>query len=193
LYVSSLDHHAHIIHPADMSHKSVKLGGAAPSSPAVGKAGVYVGSLDKTIQFISANGGKKTFTSAEDWIWGSPVVSGNALYYADLKGNIISMDLASGKQNWVVPQKDDSVAAGLLIAGDRIYVAVEGKNVENGSLLALDLDGKIAWQKTPGGKLYSTPVAAGDLVLVAPYQVDSAIVAYDKDGKQAWTFAPEAK
>jgi outer membrane protein assembly factor BamB len=90
-----------------------------------------------------------------------------------------------------VPQKDDAVVAGLLVNGERIYVAVEGKKTEEGTLLVLDLDGKIVWQQAPGGKLYSTPVVAGNLVLVAPYQADYALVAYDVDGKQVWTFTPE--
>jgi len=41
-----------------------------------------------------------------------------------------------------------------------------------------------------GGKIYTTPVTAGDLILVAPYQAQVALVALDANGKQAWTFTP---
>ncbi len=41
-------------------------------------------------------------------------------------------------------------------------------------------------------KLYTAPVAAGDLILVAPFQSDSSLlIALDKDGKQAWSFSPQ--
>lgn len=185
LYVSSLDHHIHIVDPANGANKSVDLGGAAPSSPVIASDGVYVGSFDKTIQFITPVGGKKTIAEAADWIWGSPVLDDKTLYYTDLKGNIISLDIASGKQNWDATQKNDSVVANLLLQGDQLYAATE-----KGNLIALDLKGKTLWEKVVGGNLYTTPAASGDLILVAPYQADFALAAYDKDGKQSWTFTP---
>jgi outer membrane protein assembly factor BamB len=186
LYVASLDHHVHIIDPANgMSNNSVNLGGAAPSSPVVASDGIYLGSFDLTVDFISAKGEKKSITKAEDWIWGSPVLDGETLYYADLKGNVISFDIASGKQNWNAAQKNDAVIASLLLHADRIYVATEA-----GHLIALDNTGKPAWDKAVGGKLYTTPVAAGDLILAAPYQAEFVLAAYDAEGKQAWTFTP---
>ncbi len=69
--------------------------------------------------------------------------------------------------------------------GDQIYVATEA-----GTLVALDRDGKTVWEKTVGGKIYTTPVLSGDLILVAPYQAEFVLAAYDADGKQAWTFTP---
>lgn len=191
LYVASLDRHLHIINLSDFSNRSVILGGASPSAPALGAEGAYAASFDTSIQLVSPDGKTQPFAKTEDWVWGSPVLTDNALYYGDLKGNIVSIDRASGKQNWVVTRKDDSVTAGLLVVGERIYAAVEGKNSTDGVLLALDLDGKIVWEKTPGGKLYSPPAAAGDLVLVAPYQAEYALVAYDADGKLVWNFAPQ--
>lgn len=185
LYVSSLDHHVHIVNPGNKSNTSIDLGGAAPSSPVVGKDGVYVGSFNSTIQFISSTGEMNAVAKADDWIWGSPVMDGETLYYADLKGNIISLDIASGKQNWNIAQKNDAVIAGLLVHGDRIYAATE-----SGKVIALDRDGKIVWEKAPGGQIYTAPGIAGELILVAPFQADLALVAYDVDGKQVWTFTP---
>ena len=56
--------------------------------------------------------------------------------------------------------------------------------------VALDREGKTAWSKEVGGKLYTTPVASGDLILVAPYLADFTLAAYDAQGNQAWTFTP---
>jgi outer membrane protein assembly factor BamB len=187
LYVTSLDHHVHVIDPvAGVSSESIDVGGAAPSSPAIGSDGVYVGSFATTIEHIKPNGQHDVIANAENWIWGSPILENETLYYADLNGKIYSLDLASGNQNWDTVQPDGPVVASLLIVGEQIYVATEA-----GTLVALDRDGKTIWEKTVGGKIYTTPVVSGDLILAAPYQADFVLAAYDAAGKQAWTFVPE--
>lgn len=186
IYVTSLDHHFHILNPSTLAlAESIDLGGAVTDSPALGDDGVYVGSFASTIEFVQPDGRRETVGNAENWIWASPAFDGETLYYADLSGIIYSLDLATGRQNWDAVQPDGPVVASLLVDGDQVYVATEA-----GSFLALDRDGKIVWEKTPGGKIYTTPVRSGELILVAPYQAEFALAAYDADGKQAWTFTP---
>ena len=188
LFVTSLDHHLHIVDPANgVSDQSIDLGGAAPSSPVIGENGVYAGSFASTIEFVQSNGDHKVIATTNNWIWGSPVLDGDTLFYADLNGKVFSLDIASGNQNWEAVQSD-AIVASLLLAGDQLYVATEA-----GNLIALDRDGKTIWEKSVGGKVYTTPVAAGDLILVAPYQAEFSLAAYDAAGKQAWTFIPEKK
>ncbi|MBK7454468.1 MAG: PQQ-like beta-propeller repeat protein [Anaerolineales bacterium] len=191
IYLSSLDHFLHIIDPVKgVVVSEIDLGGAIPSSPAVNNIGAYAGSFASTIEFIQSNGDHSVLTQTENRVWGSPVLDGETLYYADLNGKVYSFDLASGTENWSV-QPDGPVAAGLLIAGGQIYVASEADPTsELGTLVALDLDGKTVWSKEVGGKLYTTPVVSGDLILVAPHQAEVTLAAYDADGKQAWTFTP---
>ncbi len=187
LYVTSLDHHFHVINPAEgVSSNPVDIGGAAPSSPVVGSDGVYVGSFASAVEFVKSNGQHETIAKTESWIWGSPVLDSETLYYADLDGKIYSFDLATGRQNWDTVQPDGPIVASLLVVGDQIYVVTEA-----GTFIALDRDGKTVWEKTVGGKVYTTPVISGDLILVAPYQAEFVLAAYDADGKQAWTFTPE--
>ncbi len=186
LYVTSLDHNLHVVDPVNRFVKeSISIGGAAPGSPVVGKDGVYVGSFASTLVEINPYGGNKVIARADNWIWGTPVLDGDTLYYADLSGKVYSLDLATGRQNWDRLQPNGPIVASLLVVGNRIYVATEA-----GSLLALDRDGNIVWEKTPGGSVYTTSVISGDLILVAPYQAEFALAAYDADGRQAWTFTP---
>lgn len=191
IYLSSLDHHVQVVDPAKRTvNQAIDLGGAIPSSPSIGGDGAYVGSLASTIEFIKPNGEHKVVAKVENKIWGSPVVDGKTLYYADLNGKVYSLDLASGNQNWSV-QPDGPVVANLLVAGDQLYVASEANPTSAlGTLIALDRQGKIVWTKEVGGKLYTTPVVSGDLILVAPYQAAFTLAAYDVQGKQAWTFTP---
>jgi outer membrane protein assembly factor BamB len=186
LYVTSLDHHFHIIDVASGAVADpINLGGATPSSAVIGSDGVYVGSFASTVEFVQPNGKHKVIATAKNWIWGSPVVDNGTLYYADLDGKIYSFDLANGRQNWDAVQPDGPIVANLLIVGDQIYAATEA-----GTFVALDREGKTVWEKTIGAKIYTTPVLSGDLILVAPYQGEFVLAAYDLQGKQAWTFTP---
>jgi outer membrane protein assembly factor BamB len=191
IYISSLDHHAHVFNPATQSlSKPIDVGGAIPGSPAAGTDGAYVGSFTSTIEFIQPGGDHKVVTKAKSKIWGTPVFNNGTLYYADLDGNVYSLDLASGKQNWSV-KPSGSVVASLLLVGNQLYVASEPDSAAGlGTLVALDLSGKTVWSKEVGGKLYTTPVGSGDSILVAPYKADFSLAEYDAQGKQAWTFIP---
>ncbi|MBI5944474.1 MAG: PQQ-like beta-propeller repeat protein [Chloroflexi bacterium] len=190
IYLSSLDHRVSVISlTEDVVSYTFDLGGAIPSSPAIGAHGAYVG-YASTIEFVKSNNDHEVVTRAENRIWGSPVLDGETLYFADLDGNVYSFDLASGRQNWSV-KPNGSVVASLLVAGDQLYVASEADpSSELGTLVALDREGKTIWTKEVGGKLYTTPAASGDLILVAPYQAEFTLAAYDAEGKQAWTFTP---
>lgn len=185
IYITSLDHHLHIVDPATLSSgEPVELGGASPSSPVVAENGVYAGSFASEIEFISPVGDHVVVATAEDWVWGTPAFDAGTLYYADLSGNVYSFDIASKTQNWTNLKPNGPVAASPLVMGDRIYFVAE-----DGILLALDRDGKTVWEKEIGGKIYTSPVSSGELIIVAPYQADFLLAAYDTEGKQAWTFA----
>ena len=186
-YVTSLDHHLHIFNPAsNETGLAVDLGGGIPGKPALVDGGVYVGSFTTAVEFVHPNGEHDVVANAVNWIWGTPILENETLYYADLSGNIFSFDLNSKSQNWGTIQPDGPIVASLLVAGEHIYAASE-----DGKFIALDRDGKIVWEKETGGKNYTTPVPAGNLILVAPYQAEFALAAYDAEGKQAWTFTPE--
>lgn len=187
IYINSLDHHSHKLDPATLQlAEPVDLGGASPASPAVSENGIYVGSFASNLQFIDSNGNSEVLASSSNWIWGTPALDAETLFYADLSGNVYSLDIASGNQNWNDLQPDGPIVANLLVVQDQIYVATEA-----GTFIALDRDGKIVWEKEPGGKIYTTPVLSNDLILVAPYQAEFALAAYDAEGKQAWIFTPE--
>lgn len=187
LYIASLDHHLHIIDPVNgVLNEPVDLGGAIPASPALTDGGVIVGSFTSNIDFVSSSGEHEVLATASNWVWGTPALVDETLYYADLSGNVFSLDLATGSQNWGTLQPDGPIAASPLVVGEQIYIATE-----EGTFYALDRDGKIVWEKVTGGKIYTTPAISGETILVAPYQAEFALAAYDAEGKQAWTFTPE--
>src|SRR5262249_25265050 len=121
IYITSLDHHFHVIDPSSSSASdATDLGGAAPSSPLATPDGAYVGSFSKNITFVSAAGESSDVATASNWIWSTPVLDGQTLYYADLDGNVYSFDLASKRQNWSNVKVDKSIVARLLFEKDQL-------------------------------------------------------------------------
>lgn len=188
VYVASLDHHIHAIDPVTQQVvQTVDLGGAIPGRPAATTDGVYVGSFSGKMELISGDGRRETLSVVEDWIWAGPALDDKTLYFADLSGKLYSIDTPSGRQNWGALQPDGPIAATPLVMGDKLIVVTE-----SGTVFAFDRQGADAWPRPyqTGGKIYTAPVAAGDLILVAPFQGNFQVAALDSDGKQVWLFGP---
>jgi len=189
VYITSLDHSV-IAVDADtyevVWHQD--LGGAVPGSAVPTEDGsLYVGSLASQLEkFDPVTGKHQAVVKAENWVWSTPSLDGDTLYFGDVDGNFYSYNISSGSQNWKSIKPDGSITASPLVRGDHILVASE-----SGSVFAVDRDGKVLWNEAIGGKIYTSPVAAGDLIIVAPLETDFYLVALDSNGRQVWTFTPE--
>lgn len=193
VYVTSLDHSVHAV---DITSYNVvwdkEIAAAIPGSPAIGSDGMlYVGSLASQLErFDPATGNHSSVLDAKDWIWSTPVVDGETLYFGDLQGNFYSFDTASDTLNWSI-QPDGAITASAILQNDHLLLATE-----LGNIYAIDKDGQTLWfeevrdAKTTG-KLYTTPVVSGDLILVAPLETEFFLTALDADGRTVWTFIPE--
>jgi outer membrane protein assembly factor BamB len=87
------------------------------------------------------------------------------------------------KTNWAPIQPDGPITASALVVDDFILVATE-----SGSIYEVDQEGRSKLWSQLGGKIYTAPVASGDLILVAPLGADAYLYAYGKDGRLAWEF-----
>lgn len=193
VFVTSLDHSVFAIDVETYKvvwHEDV--GGAIPGSPVIGPKGMlYVGSLDSQLERFDPKTGQHTSVlAAEEWIWSTPVVDGDALYFGDLEGNFYSFDTATGELNWSV-QPDGPITANAILQNDHLLLATE-----SGNIYAIGKDGKTLWfeevQDDKGnGKIYTTPVIASDLILVAPLETEFYLTALDTNGRTVWTFVPE--
>jgi outer membrane protein assembly factor BamB len=195
VYVTSLDHS--VIAVDVNTYKVVwrkELGGAVPGSAVLGEDGnLYVGSLASQLEkFDPATGEHQPVVDAENWIWSTPSVDGDTLYFSDVDGNLYSFNTSTGSQNCKPIKPDTSATASItaspLVREQHILVATE-----SGSVFAVDPDGKVLWNETIGGKIYTNPITAGDLTIVAPLGTDFYLVALDLNGRQVWPspFTPE--
>jgi outer membrane protein assembly factor BamB len=189
VYITSLDHSVFAVNAETYDvawHQD--LDGAVPGSAVLGEDGMlYAGSLDSRLgQFDPATGNHQPVVDAENWVWSTPSLDGDTLYFGDVDGNISSFNTSTGKLNWNPVKPDGPVTASPLVREDHILIATE-----SGSIFALGRDGKVLWQEEVGGKIYTTPIAAGDLTIVAPLETEFYLAALDSNGRQVWTFTPE--
>jgi len=193
VFVTSLDHSVYSVDVATQKLLwHADLGGAIPGSPAIGSDGMlYVGSLDSQLeQFDPVTGEHKSVLTAKNWIWSTPVVDGDTLYFGDLSGNLYSFDTAAGKLNWSV-QPDGAITASVILQNDHLLLATE-----SGNIYAVDKeDGHTLWfvqidNKDGIGKIYTTPVVAGENILISSLETEFYLAALDANGRQTWSFIP---
>jgi outer membrane protein assembly factor BamB len=189
IFVNSLDHSVFAIDKSTYNivwHKD--LAGAIPNSPVVATdSNLYVGSFASELdKFDPASGNFQSVGKTDAWVWGTPALVDNNLYFGDLSGKFYSYNIESGKYNWNPIQPDGPITTSPVVLSDALLVATE-----SGSIYAVTKDGQSKLWSQPGGKIYTTPVMAGDLVLVAPLGAEAYLYAYDSNGHQAWAFKPQ--
>ncbi len=188
LYITSLDHHLYAFDPnAQEILWDVELGGATPGSAALGEAGnLYLGTFGANVTAINTQNQEILWkTPIEGWVWDAPVVDGTTLYVGDLEGNFHSFNTGTGAENWTPIKPNGPITGSPLVLDEFVVIGTE-----SGTAYAIDREGKIVWQQTVGGRLYTAPVQAGDLVLFSPMETDAILVALDVDGKQVWQVTP---
>jgi outer membrane protein assembly factor BamB len=166
----------------------VNLGNAMVGTPAWGTDNntLYIGNFGSEMIAINAQNGQIRWrTSLQGWTWGGPILDGDWLYFGDLKGNFYSLQATDGKIMWSI-NSDGPITATPLATPDAIYFATDA-----GSLYAINRDSTIKWTQAVGGKIYSSPILAGDKILVTPEGTDGVLMAYNTSGVQVWAkFVP---
>ncbi|MGD9092446.1 MAG: PQQ-binding-like beta-propeller repeat protein [Anaerolineales bacterium] len=189
LYLGSMDHRVYSIDALNGAEnwKTEELGGSIVGTPALSPEEVlYVGTFNNEMLAINAENGNIFWrVPTNDWVWGGPALKDGVLYFGDLSGTFYALDVTNGQPAWQLTA-DGRITETPLITEDSIYFTTEA-----GSLYALNIDGTVRWTKTDMGKIYTSPLLAGDLILVAPTNADELVIAVDVNGNQRWVFSLE--
>lgn len=199
IFVTSLDHSVVAIDAATYQvlwHQN--LTSAILGSPVIGADGMlYVGTLDSHFEKIDpATGQHQTVLTTEGKLWGSPVVKDDIIYVADLSGKLYAYNTTSGSNTWSSVRPGSAVTASPLILPDAVLFATENGATDKdpANLFAINADGTTKWNKKLGGeksgKIYTTPVLAGNLILVAPLGADGYLYAYNAADGSEVTWSP---
>jgi len=99
---------------------------------------------------------------------------------ASTDGDVVSFDIASGRERWRARAKADLAAA---VGSDGRYAAVVTQDNE---LLTFD-QGKLLWRERQPGRVITAPLVASERVFVQA--VDRGVRAYDAvDGRWLWQY-----
>ncbi|HSF80987.1 MAG TPA: PQQ-binding-like beta-propeller repeat protein [Anaerolineales bacterium] len=190
IYLSSMDHRIYSIDAQSgrQNWMTDDLGGSIVGTPAFDPSGVlFSGTFASEMLAIDAQNGSIIWrTPTTGWVWGGPVLADNLLYFGDLSGTLYALNSQTGQISWTI-QADGPISDSLLVTEDTIFF-----NTEAGSLYAIGKDGNFVWPqpKLIGNKLYTTPVLAGDTLLIAPVGAEVLLYGLDLNGNQKWTFVP---
>jgi outer membrane protein assembly factor BamB len=196
VYLPSMDHHVYALDPesGNVIWQSKDLGGAVVGTPSIGPDGaLYVGSFGRLMTALNPQNGETLWNKpTTGWIWGGPALDQGVLFFGDLDGAFYAMNAADGNIQWQTPPAEstgNSIPDRPLVISDTVYF-----NSENGTLFAASTaNGNPKSILQVDGKLYASPQAIGDLILLTPVGKGPFLMAVDKSGAQKWVYPPVAQ
>ncbi len=187
LYIGSLERKVYALQ-AESGEKlwERELGAAILGTPATAESlPLFVAVLDGTLYALDKGSGEILWQkSLGARLWSTPRIVNDRLYLGDESGRLHALEAATGNTLWQFEARSAILNTPLL------YDTLLAFGCEDGRLQAITLEGTPQWQQTVGGKLYGAPVAAGDLILIAPVEGDYVLIALTPTGAQKWAFKP---
>jgi outer membrane protein assembly factor BamB len=114
----------------------------------------------------------------------SAAIAGGVVYVGGGDGDLVALDLASGKLRWKYATGNLIGESSPAVAGEAVYIGDLG-----GIVHAVGIrDGKPLWTFKTGGEIKASPVVADGVVLIGSY--DTRLYAIDaRTGKLRWDVA----
>jgi outer membrane protein assembly factor BamB len=191
IYQASMDHYLYAIDPENgkLLWKSEELGGPIVSKPAVSESGLILLATfnDEVIALDETSHQVAWRFSTSDWAWASPVIDGDQVYASDISGSFYALDLESGDLVWQL-QPGGGIFSAPLVQDGQIYFSTD-----TSSLVVVSDEGVVQRNQPVDGKLYASPVSAGDKLLLAPSEAEYFLLALNENGVQIWGYPPPKK
>jgi len=168
----------------------VDLGAAVVAEPVLADGLIIVGTIDGNLHAVNIAEQEITWTfnggEAAASIWGAPVVTKEAIFYGDEKGNLYAVSRDDGTALWPSPYSAGSslIGGGVETENGILFISEEGK------IFTINVD-KVPRPVTSLGVLmYATPLYIDGCVIIAPATKEALLQAYDLEGKEIWKFIP---
>jgi len=161
------------------------LGSALTSAPLLTDDGMlYVSTLEGKVVALNASDGAIVWEQETGGrLWSTPVMHDDMLYAGNASGKVTAIEVSDGTVAWQQDARSPIIGGGVVM-NDTIAFPTEG-----GKLVGWGLDGKEqTLDQAIGGKLYTTPVIAGEKAVVALMEGDKLLQALTLDGGLNWTF-----
>ena len=173
LYVASIDHNLYALNAATGDILwTVDLQGAAAASPLYHDGYLYIGSYAHKLFKIDTSGQIVAEYEGEGWIWSTPVIVDDVLYYADLSGTVYALNSNDLSEVWKNSVADSGSRRGIrpapLVTEDYVIVASR-----NGSVYWLD---RTTGQVINSREIEGKPELLSDLLLLEAGTVEGVAV-----------------
>ncbi|MEX2373283.1 MAG: PQQ-binding-like beta-propeller repeat protein [Dehalococcoidia bacterium] len=152
---------------------------------------LVVGAFDHSIHAldVTANGDERWAFKGDGWFMGRPLIDGDTVYAATMRGTVYAIDLVSGEQRWAFTAPDEAEfrAAPLLVDGMLVAPARDGR------VFALDAaNGQQQWMQdvVSDGNVNADPYLDGTNIYLVTSRHD--LVRVDVSGGGAFQSVPLA-
>ncbi len=123
---------------------------------------------------------------AKESIESSAAIADGTVYVGASTGDLLAVDLWSGKLKWAYKTKDMILESSPAVGGGMVFVGDQA-----GVFHAVNAStGKGVWTYPTGSEIKSSPVIVGDKVMIGSY--DGSLYCFQmRDGKTAWRLKTE--
>lgn len=191
VFMGSMDHKVYALnYETGELRWETELQGAVVSAPVYDSENqmLYVGSIGKELVALSAIDGQIKWTYPKEGsigsIWATPLLNEGQVIFSDETGKIFSLDAENGNLIWTL-EAGGEVMAGLMPIESGFLVLLE-----SGTIRAFDYERNPLWSRNVDGELYSKPVNANGVIVVAAIKSDSLLFGFDQSGNQLWSYKP---
>ena len=154
------------------------------SSPAIANDGtVYIGSNDKKLHAINANGTAKWTFTAGDWIDSTPTIgSDGVIYVGSWDNQLYAINPSDGTKLWDFNTSSSIIASPSVAVDGRIYFGSK-----DDFFYALESNGSLAWQIYIGNPISSSAALGQDGTIYFGDE-NGTFHALNQDGTTKWTY-----
>jgi outer membrane protein assembly factor BamB len=160
--------------------------GAILGSPVLGPDNsLYIGTYSGVLVSLNTRNGQIIQQQpTSSWIWSGPVADDKNIYVGDSDGKFYAFPVTGDGNGWTT-QLNGAIIGSPLVVGSSIVVGTE-----SGNLYFMENTGQNIRPIPVNGKIYSSAVAAGDLILLTPVGGDNLLIALDQAGTIKWSYKP---
>jgi len=188
VYQVSMDHYLYAINPENgkLIWKSEDLGGPVVNNPSLSEDGlILLATFNNEVIALDEESHQVEWRfKTSDWAWATPVIDGEQVYASDISGTFYALDLHTGELLWQL-QPGGGIYSSPLVQDGLIYFSTDSS-----SLVVVSQDGVVQRNQPVEGKLYASPVGAGDKILLAPSEAEYYLIALSESGVQVWGYPP---
>lgn len=137
LYVTSIDHNLYALNAEDgtpLWSEPVDLEGAVASTPLLYEGSLYVGGYSHKMFQVSLDGEITAIYEGRNWVWGTPVIVDDVLYYTDLNGYVYALNASNLTEIWMQRPSKRGIRPAPIVTENYVVVAAR-----DGSVYWLDI------------------------------------------------------